>query len=117
MTTATVTKATSKYTAQHVAAMKAAAPLNLAKCAELAATDLFKNGGITARGIGAKALSEGIDYQRKEPVTKTGEPVADKADIVDELAVLLGVRQIASLAKADKAALRIVLEAVKGLNT
>ncbi len=117
MTTATVKKANSKYTAQHVAAMQEAAPLNLEKCAALAATDLFKKAGITARGIGAKALSEGIDYERKQPTTKTGEPVADKADLVAQIAEQLGVSKIESLAKADKAALRAVLDAVKGLNS
>jgi hypothetical protein len=112
MTTATVKKSVSKYTAQHIAAMKAAEPLNLAKCAELAATDLFKKAGITARGIGAKALSEGIAYERKERADKTGQPVADKAELVEKIAAALGVEKIESLAKADKAALRAVLGAI-----
>ena len=117
MTTATVKKSTSKYTASMVAAMKAAAPLSLAKCVELAATPEFAKAGITARSIGAKARVEGIAYDKVEPKTKTGEPVADKAEIVAKIAQVLGVEKIDSLAKADKAALRTVLEAVNGLNS
>lgn len=117
MSTATVKKSTSKYTPSMVAAMKAAAPLSLAKCTELAATPEFAKAGITPRSIGAKALVEGIDYVKVKAKTKTGEPVADKAEIVAKIAAALGVEKIESLAKADKAALRTVLEAVNGLNS
>jgi hypothetical protein len=112
MTTATVKKSASKYTAQHIAAMTAAAPLNLEKCAALAATDLFKKAGITARGIGAKALNEGIAYERKERADKTGQPVADKAELAEKIGAVLGVEKVESLAKADKSTLRAVLAAV-----
>ena len=115
MTTATKTKSTSKYTPSMIGAMKAAEPLTLAKCVELAATAEFKAAGISARSIGAKARVEGIDYVKVERASKTGEPVADKAEIVAAIAAALGVEKIDSLAKADKAALRKVLGAVERL--
>ena len=115
MTTATVKKSTSKYTPSMIAAMKAAEPLSLAKAGELAATPEFAKAGISARSIGAKARVEGIAYDKVEPKTKTGEPVADKAEIVAKIAAALGVEKIDSLAKADKAALRTVLGAVERL--
>jgi hypothetical protein len=114
MTTATVKKATSKYTAEHVAAMREFAPLNLAKAKELAETELFKNAGITSRGIGAKCISEGIEYAKVEKTTKSGETVVDKADLAAEIAAILKVDGVETLAKADKAALRRVVEALKG---
>ena len=111
---ATSKKTASKYTAEHIAAMKAAEPLNLEKTAALAETPLFKKAGITARGIGAKARTEGIAYDKVERKTKTGEPVADKADLAAKIAEALGLdaEKVATLAKADKAALRLVVAAV-----
>jgi hypothetical protein len=114
MTTATKTKA-DKYTPAMIAAMRAVEPLNLEKVTALAATEAFQKAGVTGRSIAAKARTAGIAYEAAKRTTKTGEPVAAKADLVKEIAKALGVNSIESLEKAEKAALRKLLDAVTAI--
>ena len=115
-------KATSKYTPTMEAAIRAAAvanggSLNLAAAAKLAETPEFVKAEITARGIAAKCrtMNPIVPYVKVERTSKDGSAIAKKDDLVAEIADALGVnaKAISSLAKAEKAALRAVLEAVK----
>jgi hypothetical protein len=104
--TKTAPKATSQYTASHEAAIRAAAsegPLNQAKAAELAAEFGPK---FTTRGVIAKiSRMEGVSYQRKQPTTKTGAPVEQKADLVEEISKLVDAN-LDGLDKAPKPVLQ-----------
>lgn len=114
----TTKKATSKYTASMEAAIRAAAPLNLAKAADLAATAEFVKAGVTARGIAAKcrSMNPPVEYEKVERTDKTGAPVAKKDDIVAEIEAAMGVTGLDSLAKAEKPALKTLLAAIKASN-
>jgi hypothetical protein len=110
----TATKKTAKYTPEMVAMIAAIpAPLNLAKCVELAANELFVEAGISARGIVAKARTMGVAYEKQTKVTKTGEPVARKDELVHEIEKAMGLTGLDSLAKAEKPALRSLLTALQ----
>jgi hypothetical protein len=106
----------SKYTPEMVAAIEKAArvhgALSFAICNELAATPLFDNADISARGIAAKARTLSLPYDKKVRMTKTGAPVLRKDDIVVKIEDTLGVEGLASLAKAEKPALRKLLQAL-----
>ena len=105
----------SKYTPEMVAAIAAAAdagPLNLQVCTDLAAQPLFADADISARGIVAKARTMGLPYEKAQRVTKTGAPVIRKDEIVVKIEHVLGVSGLTSLAKAEKPALRKLLEAI-----
>lgn len=114
----TTKKATSKYTPSMEAAIRAAAPLNLAKAADLAATAEFVKAGVTARGIAAKcrSMNPPVEYEKVERTDKTGAPVAKKDDIVAEIEAAMGVTGLDSLAKAEKPALKTLLAAIKASN-
>ena len=106
----------SKYTPEMVAAIEEAArvhgALSFAICNELAATPLFDNADISARGIAAKARTLNLPYDVKVRTTKTGERVIRKDEIVVKIEDALGVKGLASLAKAEKPALRKLLQAL-----
>jgi hypothetical protein len=111
-------KTANKYTPAMIQAITAAAavgPLNLARCTELSTQPEFEAADITPRMIVAKVRSMGVAYENQVRVSKTGEPVASKADIVAEVAAVLGVNldDVKSLDKAEKAALRKLADAVK----
>jgi hypothetical protein len=59
--------------------------------------------GVPARSVIAKLSSLGV-YRRKTYLNKQGEPPERKSEILDRLAVLLGVEadQLESLEKANK---------------
>lgn len=97
-------QATSKYTPAMEQAIRDAAPLNQAKATALAAEFGEK---FTARSVTAKAVRMGVPYERKQPTTKTGEPVERKEAIVAELAELVG-RNLDGLEKAPKPALQAI---------
>ena len=107
----------SKYTPEMVAAIEAAASqagaLNLDLCVELAATPMFEDAGITARGIIAKARTMGLPYQKVKRLTKTGQPVIRKDEIVVKIEERLGVDGLDSLSKAEKPALLKLYSALK----
>lgn len=110
----TTVKKTSKYTAEMEAVIRESAPLNLAICEDIASDPLFEKAGITARGVAAKARSLGVTYVKQERVSKSGEAIATKEALVVEIENAMGVDGLASLAKAEKRALRALLSALKG---
>ena len=63
--------------------------------------------GKTTRSIIAKLSREGV-YQAQPRTTKSGEPVVQKRELVQEIARLLNTdeEQIASIVKATKADLK-----------
>jgi hypothetical protein len=98
----TVEKTASKYSVDQVARMRELAPLNQAKATALAAEFGPK---FTARSVTAKAVREGIAYESKGKVTKTGTPVEQKDAIVAEIASLVEAN-LDGLEKAPKPALQ-----------
>jgi len=112
----TATKKTAKYSPEMVAAIQSAFQvdgyMDAAKCVAVLETEAFAGSDITQRGVIAKVRSMGLEYRKAEKVTKTGEPVATKEDIVTEIEKALGVTGLGSLSKAEKPALRRLLSAV-----
>jgi hypothetical protein len=106
-------KTTSKYTPEMEAVIRAAAPLDLEICEQLAGEPMFAKAGVTARGIAAKARSLQVEYNKQERVTKTGEPIATKEALVTEIENAMQVSGLKSLAKAEKKALQVLLRAVQ----
>lgn len=106
----------SKYTPEMVAVIERVADehgsLNLDLCVEIASQPLFEQAGITGRGIIAKARTMGINYTRKPRLTKTGQPVIRKDEIVVKIETALGVEGLDSLSKAEKPALHKLLQAI-----
>lgn len=87
------------YTEAQETRIREMAPLNADKAAELGAEM-----GKSARSVIAKAIRMGVAYDRKQPTTKTGEPVTSKAKLVEEIgAVVAG--NLEGLEKAPKPAL------------
>ena len=106
----------SKYTPEMVAAIAAACnehgALDLGICTELADEPMFADAGITPRGIIAKARTMGLRYAKKQRLTKTGQPVIRKDEIVVKIETALGVEGLDSLSKAEKPALQKLLIAI-----
>jgi hypothetical protein len=106
----------SKYTPEMVAQIERVADehgsLNLALCADISALPLFVEAGITARGIVAKARTMGLPYEKVKRMTKTGQPVIRKDEIVVKIETALGVEGLDSLSKAEKPALHKLLQAI-----
>ena len=111
MTATTKTVKAENYTAEQTAAMLAAytaAPT--VETVEAIAADLGKS----VRSIVAKLSREGV-YKKKEYKTKTGEAVVKKDAAADEIGAILGMAEndVDSLTKANKTALKMILEALK----
>lgn len=70
--------------------------------------------GKSVRSIVAKLSREGV-YQKKERLTKAGEPVIKKDALADQLAMLAGLTEAEadSMSKANKTALAKILNAIK----
>ena len=108
-----MSKSASKYNEAMVARITAEAangPLNLVTLTALADDPLFSKAGITARGLVAKARSLGLPYAKVERVSKSGEPVVRKDELVDLLEKATGLDGLDSLAKAEKPALRKLVD-------
>ena len=114
--TMTVTKKVAKYSPEMVAAIKAAFDskgyMDKQSCADVLNDAAFAGSDITQRGVVAKVRSMGLEYRKAEKVTKSGDPVATKEAIVSEIENALGVTGLKSLAKAEKGALRLLLDVV-----
>lgn len=95
-------QATSKYTAEMEATLRAEPVLNQAVAERLAAEFGEK---FTARSVIAKINRMGLAYERKAKVTKTGAPIEQKEAIVAEIAELTGAN-LDGLEKAPKPALQ-----------
>ena len=82
------------------------APLNFAK-----ATEIAEQFGLKPRAIVASAVRNGIAYEKKVRVGKTGAPVISKADLVGKIAAKFGLEltELAGLEKANKTALEAIL--------
>jgi hypothetical protein len=97
----------SNYTPEMVAAITAAAPLNLVKAKELAATF----GTVTHRSVISKAQSLGVEYVKLSPVKR-----AAKADTPTKAAYLAAIRKGLALPEREgdltKAELEAVLESI-----
>ena len=106
----------SKYTPEMVAVIERVADehgsLNLGLCADISALPMFVDAGITARGIVAKARTMGLPYDKVKRLTKTGQPVIRKDEIVVKIETVLGVEGLDSLSKAEKPALHKLLQAI-----
>ena len=98
-----------EFNPQLLAAMIAAAPLDLAKAQRLA--DEFD---AKPKSIIAKALREKIPYVKQERVRKDGKPVASKEATVGkiEAALEVDVGAFDGLEKASKASLEALLAAI-----
>jgi hypothetical protein len=108
-----MSKSASKYTEAMVARLTAEAAtgdLNLERLTALAADPLFSKAGVTARGLVAKARTMGLPYAKVERVSKSGEPVVRKDELVDMLEKATGLDGLDSLAKAEKPALRKLVD-------
>ena len=67
--------------------------------------------GKTTRSIIAKLSREGV-YEAEKRVTKTGEAVITKAQLVAQIAEKVGVDSVESLAKATKQDLQTLVKAL-----
>ena len=97
----------SKFEGEVMAAMVAAAPLDMAK-----ATAIADQYGEKPRAIIAAAIRAGIEYQRAAKRSKDGSLVQSKEDIVSAISARLGVN-LDGLEKATKASLGVLLDAIK----
>lgn len=111
MTAKTTTAKAVNYTAEQTAAMLAAYTAEpTVATVEAIAAELGKS----VRSIVAKLSREGV-YKKKEYKTKTGEAVVKKDEAADEIGALLGMAEndVESLTKANKNALKTILDALK----
>ena len=100
---------TPNYTADQVAAIVAAAPIN-----KEVATRLALELGKTVRSVIAKAVRLEI-YVSQGPVSKTGEPVTKKDDLVADIAAIVS-GNLDGLEKAPKAALLAIARFARSVN-
>ena len=107
--TATAKATAPTFDARLLEAMRAASPLNLDKCEELA--DQFD---AKVKSIIAKAIREGIPYQKMERVRNDGKPVASKDATVSVIEAKLGLADdaLVGLEKASKASLERLRDAL-----
>ena len=96
----------SKYDGEVMAAMIAAAPLDLAK-----ATAIADQYGEKPKAIVAAAIRAGIEYHRAAKRSKTGAPVVRKESLVSAISDKLGV-DLPGLEKATKESLTVLLNAL-----
>ena len=109
------------YTPEVITAMRAASPLNLDKCQELA--DRFNKGTkdepYSTQGFITKSRTlDGVEYERKaRNVTKNGDPVVSKRDLVQGLESTLGLSEgsLESLVKANKADIQTLVSAMPNM--
>jgi hypothetical protein len=103
----------SKYTEAMVTLIEEAAtdaPLNLQVCADLALMPIFAEAGISARGIVAKARTLGLPYQKVVRTTKDGRSIVRKDEMVTRLEEVTGLSGLDGLEKANKEALRRLVD-------
>lgn len=95
------------FTPAQEQAIRDAAPLNQAKARTLAASM-----GKSERSITAKAVRMGVAYERKQPTTKNGGKVEQKATIVAEIAEIVN-GNLDGLDKAPKGVLQLLRDHLK----
>lgn len=99
-----------EYTDEMIAKLRAAGPLNNETAQKFA--DEF---GFSVHSVRAKAVRDSeIGYTKKPRTSKDGTPVESKAEIVAEIAEMVGVsaERLESLANATKDNLQIVRDAL-----
>lgn len=105
-----------KYTPAMEMAIRAlaeAGPINAESAENLVNThEAFAGSDITTRGVIAKVRTMGLPYAKKEKVSKDGSPVATKEALAGQIAALVGVASLPSLAKAEKRDLKALLSAL-----
>lgn len=91
-------------------AMRNNAPLNWTKCNEIA-----EQFGIKPRAVVASATRQGIEYERKKRVSKSGALVLRKTDLVEKIAegLNLSTDNLGGLDKASKSALQVIVDALE----
>lgn len=97
---------TPNYSPEQETRIREMAPLNQSK-AEVLATEFGK----TARSVIAKAIRMNVEYERKQPQTKSGAPIERKESIVAEIASLVGAN-LDGLEKAPKPVLQALRDFV-----
>ncbi len=97
------------YTEEVVSAMEDSAPLNWEKAKEIA--DRF---GLKPKGVVSSAIRNGIEYKKKERVSKSGAKVTSKTELVASIAEKIGVEadSLDGLEKSTKTALETVLAGI-----
>jgi hypothetical protein len=92
-----------------IAEMKNVAPLNWGKAQEIG-----EKFGLKPRAIVASAIRNGVKYQKKQRVSKSGAPVVRKPDLVQgiEKALTIDSGSLDGLEKASKGALETLLKCV-----
>lgn len=103
MAASKVVNYTAEQTAQVVQAYKSGIDV------EQIAADLGKS----VRSIVAKLSREGV-YKKKDPVSKTGEPVVKKDQHAEAIGAILNLSEpeVESLTKANKSALKAIFAAL-----
>ena len=100
---------TAKYSPEQEQALRDASPMDAAKAKAFAAKWDMKPRSVTAKAVSMPD----VEYTRKAPVSKTGDPVERKADIVNDIAAYVDAHDIESLVKASKSALVGIREALQ----
>ena len=90
--------------------------LDLELCHQIAERPEFVAADISPRGIVAKARTLGLPYRKVERLTKAGEPVVRKNELVEEIEQALGLSGMDTLAKADKRVLVDLHAAIRNLS-
>jgi hypothetical protein len=87
--------------------MREEAPLNMEKAEKIA-----NEFGLKTKSVIASATRNGIEYERKARVGKTGEPAVRKEELVTRIADKFGleVTELDGLEKANKRALEALLK-------
>lgn len=113
MTATTKTVKVPNYTAEQTAEMTAAAVAAGGKLTQDACKVFAEKFGKSLRSVIAKTSREQI-YQKGEYVTKSGEKVEKKDSTADAIGKILKLSEpdTASLAKANKKALKAIFEAL-----
>lgn len=96
----------SRFDEEVLGAMRASAPLDMAK-----ATAIAEQYGEKPRAIVAAAIRAGIPYNKAAKRSKDGSPVVRKEALVDAISDKLGV-QLDGLEKATKNSLQVLLNAI-----
>lgn len=91
--------------------MRAEAPLNWGKAQEIA-----EKFGIKPRAVVASATRNGIEYEKKKRVSKSGAPIVRKTDLVAKLENLTG-EKLEGLEKSSKEPLEAVLNYIESLQS
>jgi hypothetical protein len=91
--------------------MRAEAPLNWSKAQEIA-----EKFDIKPRAVVASATRNGIEYEKKKRVSKSGAPIVRKTDLVAKLESLTG-EKLEGLEKSSKEPLETMLNYIESLQS